>query len=443
MKYAELKIISQKLSNFHKIFAIERVNDTTLKIVFDKVESYYFNLARGDSYIYKSENQKRVKSYNAPFDVVLKKRFTNASIDRVEVLCGDKILRFYTTSSSNYKAQKTILQLEFTGRHTNIVILDSDLVVLEALRHIDISKSFREVRVGVKLLDLKTKDFKDESAFIDDLDRFLIEEHSRREKKKLANLKTQKTSSLRKKLKRLKAKLNNLPKQSDLLLRANELEFKAGLLLANLHQIKNYQDRVVLKDYNENSIEIELPKESKTPANGANILFNRSKKLKQKAKRLYKERENLEQKIDFLERLINAIESAKSSDEVELYLPKQPKKQKKRDLQDSNIENFYFKEYKILLGKNKKGNIALLKEAKMSDIWLHLKDIPSTHVIIRTNKTKIDDEVLEFAAKLCVDFSVKERGRYIVDYTPRRNVKVRDGANVNYVDFKSITIIKD
>lgn len=76
----------------------------------------------------------------------------------------------------------------------------------------------------------------------------------------------------------------------------------------------------------------------------------------------------------------------------------------------------------------------------MGDIWLHLKDMPSTHVIIRTDKKNVPESVLMFAAKLCVQFSTAEAGSYLVDYTYRRHVKVRQGANVNYVDYKTVKI---
>ena len=57
--------------------------------------------------------------------------------------------------------------------------------------------------------------------------------------------------------------------------------------------------------------------------------------------------------------------------------------------EDENIAKFYFDDYLILVGKNEKGNIKLLKESKASDIWLHIKDKKGSHVIIKTNKDKL------------------------------------------------------
>jgi predicted ribosome quality control (RQC) complex YloA/Tae2 family protein len=63
-------------------------------------------------------------------------------------------------------------------------------------------------------------------------------------------------------------------------------------------------------------------------------------------------------------------------------------------------------------------------------------------VIISTDKQELPRNILEAAAKLCVDFSVFEKGAYLVDYTPRREVRVQEGANVLYTNFKTLVIDK-
>ena len=120
----------------------------------------------------------------------------------------------------------------------------------------------------------------------------------------------------------------------------------------------------------------------------------------------------------------------------------QKKAQKSEKNESENVRNFYINDYKISLGRNEKGNIWLLKNSKKDDIWLHVKDFPSAHVIIKTQKTNVDDEILNFAAKLCVGFSISGAGRYEVDFTKRNNVKILNGANVNYINFKTIIVNK-
>jgi predicted ribosome quality control (RQC) complex YloA/Tae2 family protein len=207
--------------------------------------------------------------------------------------------------------------------------------------------------------------------------------------------------------------------------------------------MNNYQKQITVLAYEGNSRSIQLPEEILTPSQVAKRFFTRSKKLKQKAKNTHIERENLDAKITFLQRLQESIKNSSTIDEVNLYLPKQPKKQKRRIKEDANIESFFIDGYKITLGKNEKGNITLLKNAKMSDIWMHLKDMPSTHVIITNEKKSVPQSVLEFGAKLCVQFSAISQGSYLVDYTQRRNIKMREGANVNYVEYKTLKAQKD
>jgi predicted ribosome quality control (RQC) complex YloA/Tae2 family protein len=437
--------IAKRLSNYKKIYAIDRVDDNVIRISFDGTNDYFFNMQKGDSHIYKNDNFKRTKIYKAPFDVTLTKRFTNAFVTDVEVLEGDKILRIKSRLLSNYKEVETILQFEFTGRYTNAIILDCDEIVIEALRHIDISTSFREVKAGVKLKHLPPPPFKrDESkdTLIENLDEYLYNEFIIREKRRVESLKRQKISQIDKKIRKLKRIFDSLESEEELMQKATKSENIGSLILANMQNINLYDKRVKLVDFEGKSVEVEIPKEAKSLSMAADIFFQRAKKFKQKAKNISIERDNLSGKIEFLQRLKVAVESAKSSKEIEIYFPKL-QGDRKREVKEGLIENFYIRDYKISVGKNQRGNIKLLKDAKMSDIWMHLKDIPSTHVIITNRKKSIPQDILEFGAKLCVDFSTKERGSYLVDWAFRRDVKVRDGANVNYVNYKSIKVVKE
>ncbi|MCH9814040.1 MAG: NFACT family protein [Epsilonproteobacteria bacterium] len=442
MKRFELLQIATHLQKYKKINAIEKVDDTIIKIAFDRDEPYFFDMKRGDSHIFKKPSYQKVRHYNAPFDVVLTKRFINACIEQIEVLEGNRILSIEVATSSKYKAERSILQFEFTGRNTNVIILDDCGVIVEAFRHIDARTSFREVKVGVMLLPLPPREFNETQTFITDVELYLNEAYSKRERAKLSVIKNQKVLTIAKKMKKLQISLDRLEDEIVLVEKSSALQMNGNLILSNIHNMKNYQKEIEVYDYEGTLKTIQLPEDVRTPAEAANRLFSRAKKLKQKAKYNHIERENLEAKIIFLQRLKESVLAAKEMDEVNLYLPKQPKKIQKRTQEDSNVESFYIEGYKISLGKNEKGNITLLKKAKMSDIWMHLKDMPSTHVIIRNDKKTVPEPVLAFGAKLCVQFSAVEAGSYLVDYTYRRNVKMRDGANVNYVEYKTVKAMK-
>ena len=179
MRYSHLKQIAEYLKRFKKISAIYRVADNILKIVFDKDDAIYFNMQKSNSSIFRCQSYQRTKIYNAPFDVVLAKRFNRSNILDIKLVNDDKILSIKTSVASAYKEQSTYLQLEFTGKFTNIIILDQDKTVLEALRHIDLFSSYREVRVGQKLKDLQKAPFKPKEYLLDDVEQFLYDTYKK------------------------------------------------------------------------------------------------------------------------------------------------------------------------------------------------------------------------------------------------------------------------
>ena len=437
MKRYELVKICEYLKKIKKLDSIYRVDDTVFKLMFDKKESIFFDMTKGNSYIFKKDDYKSSKIYSAPFDIVLKKRCFNSFVEELEVLPNNKILRFKLTQKRSYKSLTTFLQFEFTGRHTNAIICDENMIILEALRHIDKSVSFREIQNGLSLIDLPEIKLKEREVEIDDIKSYLYKIYEKKMEKKLHNSINQKLINIEKKIQKLENIKDRLPKEEELLKNAKKYQKYAELILVNLAKIKNYQKEIKLCDYDGNDISITLPTNAKTPAMAANIFYNLSKKAKQKATNIHIEENNLNSKIEYLQNLKRVVKEVKSLDELKLYFPKNHKREKREKKYDG-VENFYFEGYKISLGKNEKANALLLKKAKMSDIWLHLKDISSTHVIIKSNKQEIPKRVLEFAAKLCVKFSTTQKSDYLVDYTQRRNVKIIGGAKVNYINYKTI-----
>ncbi|MGC9351711.1 MAG: NFACT RNA binding domain-containing protein, partial [Sulfurovum sp.] len=151
---------------------------------------------------------------------------------------------------------------------------------------------------------------------------------------------------------------------------------------------------------------------------------------------------NLESKKAFYENIYYALEQATTPYELELLVPKRAKSlRKKEKLKEGEL--FWIEDYKVLVGRNSNENRKLLQLAKANDVWMHVRDIPSSHVIIRTDKQNLPESVLEAAAKLCVDFSVKNPGDYEVDYTKRKFVKVQEGSNVLYNKYDTIHVTKE
>ena len=154
------------------------------------------------------------------------------------------------------------------------------------------------------------------------------------------------------------------------------------------------------------------------------------------------ERENLSSKLNFYQNIYYSLEQATDVYELELLVPKKSKSKRKRE-RIKECELFWIDDYKVLVGRNSHENQKLLQLAKGNDIWMHIRDIPSSHVLIRTDKQTLPESVIASASKLCVDFSVKRAGEYEVDYTKRKFVKVQDGSNVLYNKYETIRVRKE
>ena len=441
MKYFLLKQIVQYLTqNAQNIKYIKRLDNNLIIIEFNNKNILYFDISKSNAMIFKSKNNlSSKKDFNAPFDVVLQKRFNNSKIEQIELYNDDKIINIRVNSSSSYKKLTTILQLEFTGKHTNIIILDENRVILEALRHIDEYSSSRVVKVGIKLDEVPKQSFIPKIDEVEDIEQYLYDLYEEKEKHNLENVKKQKISQIDKKVKKLKKTIESLPKKEELELESNELYEKANLILSNLHLLKPYQK--TFKVYNYEGIEVEIDLEEKPSVSKySNDLFKKAKRAKQKALNISLEKDNLTEKLEFLLRLINNLRNAQTIEECEFLYPKKERNQTKTK-KSQQCESFFFEGFKIMLGSSERENIYLLENSKASDFWFHLKDRPSCHVIVQNTKKELPQSVVNKAATLCAKFSVDYDGVYEVDFTQRRNVKIQSGANVLYNPYNT-TVVK-
>ncbi|WP_320035884.1 NFACT RNA binding domain-containing protein [Halarcobacter sp.] len=440
MKYYLLKeVVTYLCQNTQKIKFVKRIDNNTIIIEFNNKNYLYFDMTKGKSLIYKrDELLKAKKDFNAPFDVILQKRFNNSIVEDIQLYNDDKVINIKVNSSSSYKRLTTVLQLEFTGKHTNIIILDENRIVLEALRHIDEFASSRVVKVGVKLDEIPKTNIVFKEEKVEDIEKTLYKIYEDLEKRDLENYRKQKISQVSKKLKKIEKLVSTLPLKENLEKESEQLYTNGNLILNNLYNIKPYQKSLVTYDFSGNEVEITL--DTKIPASKyANELFKKAKRLKQKAINIKIEKGNLEEKISFLKRMILNLEKAVSIDEIEFLYPKKQKNQTKTK-KSQNYESFFFEGYKIMLGTSERENIYLLQKAKASDFWFHLKDRPSSHLIVQNSKKTLPDSVIEKAAQICAQFSTDFAGTYEVDYTQRRNVKIQNGANVLYNPYTTIVV---
>ena len=84
------------------------------------------------------------------------------------------------------------------------------------------------------------------------------------------------------------------------------------------------------------------------------------------------------------------------------------------------------------------------KVSAKDDYWFHVKNIPSSHIILKTSK--LTDELIVKSAQVSTYFSKANLGEKVtVDYTLRKNVSKPNGAKpgfVIYVNQKSVVVEK-
>jgi predicted ribosome quality control (RQC) complex YloA/Tae2 family protein len=94
----------------------------------------------------------------------------------------------------------------------------------------------------------------------------------------------------------------------------------------------------------------------------------------------------------------------------------------------------------IIVGRNNRQNDRMTwREAKPFDMWLHVKNIPGSHVIVPLNENEDfpDDDTLEDAATLAVYFSQARGSSQVpVDYTHVKQIKKPRGAKPGMVVYE-------
>ena len=440
MKYQSLIQICEYLQSKKFISHIKRTGDNLFKICFDGDETLFFDMDKTSSNIHKNAAFTESKTYKAPFDVVLAKRFVKSKILKIAVPQNNRILSLRAELSAGYKRLVSEIYFEFTGRFTNVIITDEAGVILEALRHFD--NDFRSIRVGKKLIPLPPREIKEQKvARIEDFSAFFEAEFKSLNERKITSLKNVKLARIEKKTEVLSQNLKELPSAAELLRQAELFSLRADLLKENLYKIKDYERHISLISRAGELVEFDI---QDPPKIALSQLYAEAKRLRNKSANLHLEEQNLKSKLEFYESLRELIQNAQSEQELEILLPRKRivQERRKEGEGEQDVQNFYLGDFKISVGKNERGNVRLLKNSGKEDFWFHLKDIPSAHVIVKTNKQNLSEEAVQMAAKICVNFSVKGGGKYLVDYTKRRNVKINEGAFVNYVNFKTISVLK-
>lgn len=97
----------------------------------------------------------------------------------------------------------------------------------------------------------------------------------------------------------------------------------------------------------------------------------------------------------------------------------------------------------IRVGRNSRQNEQVtFKEAGPQDIWLHARDVPGAHVIIRSDGRRIPDTLIADSAALAAYYSARrDEAKVIVDVTRCKYVRKIKGAGPGMVTYRNETTI--
>ncbi|EOE6430139.1 fibronectin-binding protein EfbA [Enterococcus hirae] len=247
----------------------------------------------------------------------------------------------------------------------------------------------------------------------------------------------------------LKRNRNKLKKREQTLKdseNAEDYRRDGELLTTFMAQVPRGANEVTLPNYYEEDRPITIKLDpALTPNQNAQKYFHRYQKLKNAVKLIGKQIEEAKNEIDYLESVLSQLEIAGPMDievikeelTAEGYLKKKSSKKQKRKKPSQPDQYLSTDGTLILVGKNNLQNDQLsLKTAKKTDYWLHAKNIPGSHVIIKSDQPS--DETITESAELAAYFSKYRHSAQVpVDLVQVKHLRKPNGAKPGYVIYEN------
>lgn len=212
----------------------------------------------------------------------------------------------------------------------------------------------------------------------------------------------------------------------------------ADILMANLHQIPPNVNTIRLYNfYKDEPIDIKLNPQLSPQKNAGNY-YRKSKNRKIEVEKTEANVFEKYEAIEILKSLQADLQAIDNFKELKHFMKanglEQDSPQKKQE--SVPYKAFEFQKYQIWVGKNAKANDELtLKHAYKEDLWLHAKDVPGSHVLIKHQSGKsFPRQVTERAAELAAYYSKRKTDSLVpVIFTPAKFVRKRKGAPAGQV----------
>lgn len=253
---------------------------------------------------------------------------------------------------------------------------------------------------------------------------------------------------VRNELKKNRTKLKKLQRTLADTENADDYRIKGEILTTYLHQVERGATTVSLPNFYDDNKPLKIALSNQlSPNQNAQKYFKRYQKAKNAVIYVNEQLKITQANVDYFDNIMAQIELAAPKDLVDIRLELQQggylrdhdhlkKAKKQRRQKVSKPDRFTATDgTKISVGKNNLQNDQLsLHTAKRTDIWLHVKDMPGSHVIIHDAEPS-EATILE-AANLAAYFSKgRESSNVPVDYLPVKRLHKPNGAKPGYVIF--------
>ena len=229
---------------------------------------------------------------------------------------------------------------------------------------------------------------------------------------------------------------------------SESLRLYGELLTANIHQVRPGDKSTSVINYYDGST-VNIPLDPRlSPSKNAQQYFKKYGKAKTAVKEKQFQLRTNESDIKYLDSVMSYLKNASDVSEIEAlrreleetgYLRKRkiPGGFKEKKISSNPYRYILPGGCEVLVGRNNRENdILTFKTASSRDIWMHTKDIPGSHVIVKTSCEEISDEDLYAAASIAAYHSKgRESENVPVDYVRVKYVKKPAGAKPGMVIF--------
>ncbi len=250
--------------------------------------------------------------------------------------------------------------------------------------------------------------------------------------------------------KKVKKRLTAIKSKEKDALSAEENRLKGELILANLYQIKQGQNKCVLQNYYDGKmVEIEL-NEFLSPSKNAENYYKKYNKQKRTLSAVSLQKEMAESEQNYYQSVLDEIELCENIDELKIIekeleesgLIKKQNQGKVKSNEQKLYRNYLIDGFSLKVGRNNIENDKLTSSARPLDVWLHAKDYHSSHAILEDNGKAVPEKVIKICAEICAYYSKgREGGKTEIVYTLKKNVKKPKGAKPGFVKYDSYASI--